>query len=230
MKKTLAALTALGMLATATPAFAAVNSSTLIIGNANVGSIDSNTTAVSNTGLNLAGGSEGGDGAIGGNSGGATNSGSNGDATSGNAGSGGNGGNGGAGGLVQTGNASADAGVVNSANSNNTRVRVPGGINSSTAVVAQVNAGDIDEDTTALASTGLNLADGSEGGNGNNGGTSGAANKAGGSDNGNATSGSGGAGGHGGAGGLGGTIGTGASTSKSGAVNVLNTNFLRVRI
>lgn len=230
MKKTLAALTALGMLATATPAFAAVNSSSLIIGNANVGSIDSNTTAVSNTGLNLAGGSDGGNGDTGGASGNATNNGSQGDATSGNGGNGGSGGNASDGGLIVTGDASADAGSINSANSNSTSLRVRGGLNSSSAAAVQFNAGQIDQDTTALASTGLNAAAGSNGGDGDAGGTSGTANKAAGSNNGNATSGSGGAGGAGGTGGFGGEVRTGASTSKSGAVNVLNTNFLRVRI
>lgn len=230
MKKTLAALTALGMLATATPALAAVNSSSLVISNSNSGQVTSVTTAISNTGLNLAGGSTGGNGSNGGNSGAATNDGDQGDATSGNAGSGGNGGNGGAGGLVVTGDASADAGAINTANSNDTRVRVHGGLNSSAAVAAQANVGNITEITTAGASTGLNAAQGSTGGSGDNGGNSGAANKAAGSANGNATSGSGGAGGHGGAGGVGGEVRTGASTTNSGAVNVLNTNFLRVRI
>ena len=228
MKKTLAALTALGMLATATPAFAAVNSSSLVISNSNSGDVTSNTTAVSNTGLNLAGGSTGGNGSNGGNSCAATMGGNNGNADSGNAGSGGNGGNGGNGGWVETGDAHANAAALNTANTNDTSVRVRGGLNSSSAVAVQANDGDIDETTTALASTGLNAAVGSTGGTGDNGGNSGAANQNG--NQGNANSGTGGAGGHGGAGGEGGTVKTGVSRSNSGAVNVLNTNFLRVRI
>jgi len=228
MKKTLAALTALGMLATATPALAAVNSSSLTFVNSNSGNVTSNTNAVSNTGLNLAGGSTGGNGSNGGNSGAANKSGDNGDANSGNAGSGGNGGNGGAGGLVTTGAATANAAAANTANTNETRVRVQGGLNSSAAVAAQTNTGDIDETTNALASTGLNAAVGSEGGSGDNGGNSGTATNSG--NQGDANTGTGGAGGHGGAGGLGGEVRSGASTSNAGAINVLNTNFLRVRI
>lgn len=228
MKKTLAALTALGMLATATPALAAVNSSAIVIGNVNQGSVTSNTNAVSNTGLNLAGGSTGGNGSNGGNSGAATKNGDNGNAESGNAGSGGNGGNGGAGGLVVSGDASADAGAINTANSNSTRVRIDSGLNSSALVAVQGNDGTIDETTNALASTGLNAAAGSQGGTGDNGGNSGAATQGG--NQGDATTGTGGAGGHGGAGGIGGEVRTGASTSNAGAVNVLNTNFIRVRI
>ena len=225
MKKTLAALTALGMLATATPALAAVNSSSLVISNSNNGTVSSNTNAVSNTGLNLAGGSTGGNGSNGGNSGAANMGGENGDANSGNAGNGGNGGNGG---WVETGDAHANAAAVNGANSNDTRVSVRGGLNSSSATVEQDNVGDIEQDTNALASTGLNLAQGSEGGSGDNGGNSGTATKTG--NQGDANTGTGGAGGHGGAGGEGGTVKTGVSRSNSGAVNVLNTNFLRVRI
>lgn len=228
MKKTLAALTALGMLATATPAFAAVNSSSLTFVNSNSGSVTSNTNAVSNTGLNLAGGSTGGNGSNGGNSGAANKSGDNGDANSGNAGSGGNGGNASAGGLVTTGNATANAAAANTANTNETRVRVAGGLNSSAAVAVQANDGDISETTNALASTGLNAAAGSEGGTGDNGGNSGTATNSG--NQGDANTGTGGAGGHGGSGGLGGEVMSGASTSNAGAVNVLNTNFLRVRI
>jgi hypothetical protein len=228
MKKVLAGLTTLGMLAVAAPAFASVNSSALIITNSNSGNVTSNTTAVSNTGLNFADGSQGGDGEEGGNSGNATNSGNNGNAGSGNGGNGGEGGAGGSGGLVHTGDAHADAGAANQANSNSTRVRVAGGLNSSAAVATQLNTGNINDTTTALASTGLNAAAGSEGGDGDEGGNSGNATHSG--DQGNSNTGNGGKGGNGGAGGLGGTVRTGDSRSNSGAVNVLNTNFLRVRI
>lgn len=228
MKKLLAGLSALALFATATPAMAAVNSSSINITNINSGQVTSDTNAVANTGINFAGGSTGGNGENGGNSGTATQNGNDGNATSGNAGNGGNGGNGGAGGLVVTGEARADAGAINSANSNSTRVRVDGGLNSSSLGATQVNGGAIDQDTNALASSGVNAADGSTGGNGDNGGNSGNVTKSG--NTGNATSGSGGAGGHGGAGGEGGTVMTGASRSNAGAVNVLNTNFIRVRI
>lgn len=230
MKKTLAALTALGMLATATPAFAAVNSSSISIGNSNVGSISSNTNAQAVTGNNVAQGSQGGSGAAGGNSGTSNNNTSgNGDASTGNGGNGGSGGGAAAGGLVDTGDASADAGAVNMLNSNETRVRVDGGLNSSSLTASQRNNGNISDTTAAGANTGGSVAAGSTGGNGSTGGTSGSATK-GGSGNGDARTGLGGSGGAGGTGGIGGTVYSGNSTSNAGAFNVLNTNFTRVRI
>lgn len=228
MKKAIGMLAAAGLLLTATPALAAVNSSAIVIGNSNSGNISSDTNATANTGLNVAGGSQGGNGDDGGDSGNANMGGSNGDATSGNAGSGGSGGNGGAGGLVVTGNADADAGALNTLNNNSTRLRVDGGLNSSALVAGNSNSGAIVEDTDATASSGLNAAAGSTGGNGDDGGDSGDATKTG--DQGNATTGSGGAGGAGGAGGVGGEVRTGHSTSNAGAINVMNTNLIRIRI
>jgi len=226
---TIAAAAAFVMvLATAAPAFAAVNSTAITLTVTNRGSINNTTQADSHTGQNIALGSLGGLGGFGGavmssgdeNNGGAT------------AGNGGNGGNGGAGGLVQTGDASSNAGSENGLNGTDAEVDLGscgcGDINSVTI------DGNIDNDddanvinnlTQARARTGQNLALGSAGGNGGVGGVvdggSGAEN------NGGATAGSGGSGG---AGGLGGTIGTGNASSTSGAVNLLNTTLLRVRI
>src|SRR3989338_6206012 len=221
---TIAALVAFGMvLATATPAFAAVNSTRITINVTNRGTIDNVTQADSHTGANIALGSVGGSGGTGGN---VTNSGggneNNGGAT---------GGNGGAGGLVQTGNASADAGSENSLNGTDVEVELGcdcGDINSVT-VELDVNNDDednnIDNLTQARGRTGENRAEGRTGGNGGVGGVvdSGSGDE----NNGGAKAGTGGAGG---SGGLGGTVLTGNASSTSAAINLLNTTFLRVRI
>src|SRR3989344_5979193 len=140
---TIAALVAFGMvLATATPAFEAVNSTRITINVTNRGTIDNVTQADSHTGANIALGSVGGSGGTGGN---VTNSGggneNNGGATGGN---GGSGGSGGAGGLVQTGNASADAGSENSLNGTDVEVELGcdcGDINSVTVELDEDNGG-----------------------------------------------------------------------------------------
>ena len=227
---TIAALVAFGMvLATATPAFAAVNSTRITINVTNRGTIDNVTQADSHTGANIALGSVGGSGGTGGavtNSGGGDEN--NGGATGGN---GGSGGSGGAGGLVQTGNASADAGSENSLNGTDVEVELGcdcGDINSVTVEL------DVDNDdeynninnlTQARGRTGENRAEGSTGGNGGVGGVvdSGTGSE----NNGGAKAGTGGAGG---SGGLGGTVLTGNASSTSAAINLLNTTILRVRI
>ncbi len=210
-----------------TPAFAAVNSSSVTINVTNRGTITNTTQADSHTGQNLALGSIGGAGGLGG---GVSSAGSenNGGATAGN---GGNGGNGGAGGLVQTGNATSESGTENGLNGTDLEVAFDcecGDLNSVT-IVANVDNDDtantIDNTTQARARTGQNLALGSAGGNAGNGGVIDGG--VGSENNGGAKAGSGGAGG---AGGLGGTIGTGNASSTSGSINLLNTTFVRVRM
>jgi len=213
--------------ASVTPAFAAVNSTSITITTTNRGTIDNTTQADAHSGQNIALGSIGGVGGLGGNVTSAGNE-NNGGAVAGN---GGNGGNGGAGGFVQTGDASAEAGSENSLNGSDVEVALDcdcGDINSVTIGV-DTNNNDINNNinntTQARGRSGQNLALGSEGGDAGNGGVIDGG--AGSENNGGATSGSGGAGG---AGGLGGEIHTGSATSKSGSVNLLNTTFVRVRI
>ena len=215
------------VLAYAVPAHAAVNSTKITITTTNRGWIDNTTQADSHTGNNTALGSIGG---LGGNGGNVTSQGSenNGGAMAGN---GGNGGDGGAGGLVQTGDASSDAGSQNGLNSTDAEVAFDcdcGDINSVTLdLTTDNNSSDnrILNLTQARARTGENTALGSAGGNagvgGNVGGGIGSEN------NGGAQSGNGGAGG---AGNIGGTIGTGSASSTSAAINLLNTVLLRVRM
>src|SRR3990167_3179272 len=113
-KKLITVGTALAMFATATPAFAAINSSSITILVTNRGSINNDTSARSHTGDNEAHGSNGG-----------------------------NGGNGGAGGLVQTGNATSDAGSENGLNGTDLEVELgcdcPDDINSLTIDVTVDN-------------------------------------------------------------------------------------------
>jgi len=216
------------ILATAVPAFAAVNSTRITITTTNQGSISSNTQADSHTGQNIALGSQGGAGGSGGSVTGGGGSENNGGAAAGN---GGNGGNGGAGGFVQTGNASANAGSENSLNGTDVEVDFTcdcGDINSVTLDVATDNDdvdNTIESNTQARGRSGQNLALGSLGGSG---GTGGGIDGAGGSENnGGATAGHGGAGG---TGGLGGEIITGNASSTSGSLNLLNTTIVRVRL
>src|SRR3989338_2482175 len=119
MKKVAAVAAGLGMLAFATPAFAAVNSSRITINVTNRGSITNVTQSDSHTGNNVALGSTGGSGGTGGSvTSGAGNE-NNGGAMGGNGGSGGNAGDGG---LVQTGNASADSASLNGVNTTDAEV------------------------------------------------------------------------------------------------------------
>ena len=227
LNSTIAVLAALAMVfAYATPAFAAMNSSSITITTTNRGTIDNNTSAKSHTGDNDALGSRGGRGGDGGeiesdNSG----SNNNGGATSGN---GGNGGNGGAGGFVSTGNASSTAMTTNLLNDTDVEVAVPTDMNSS-EVVLETNNDDCDcnvitNDTRARARSGENEAQGSVGGNADDGGD--IEGGVGDFNNGGATSGTGGAGG---SGGMGGTVLTGRADSFASTINWLNTSIIRVR-
>ena len=180
------------------------NSVTITVNNS--GSIDSDTTAKADTGDNTAQGSYGGDAGKGGKggSGGDAEAGKNGkdcgcdpsvgNATGGNGGNGGAGGNGGdagPGGLVDTGNATANAGSLNTLNSTEIDVQAADcGCNSdphhssgwgrrghtetiNAVTVAVTNGGSIDSDTKAKVETGDNTADGSYGGDGAKGGKGG---------------------------------------------------------
>ena len=232
LRKAVAIATAVAMsagtFAFATPAFAAMNSSSITITTINRGSIDNDTSARSYTGKNTALGSVGGRGGDGGD----VENGS-GDFNNGGAGTGdgGNGGNGGAGGLVDTGDASADAGSENALNSTDVDVQVPVDMNSASVLIDTNNdriaptQNHIDNDTEARSRTGRNTAEGSVAGNADDAGEV-EVDGDGDNNNGGATTGDGG---NGGAGGLGGTVLTGRADSFSTAVNVLNTIFVRVR-
>ena len=159
------------------------------VGVSNSGTIMNITTALSNTGGNVAGGSQGGDATDAGNggSGGDANV-SYGEANGGNGGYGGdaNGGEAGPGGLVQTGDAEANAGSMNSLNTTDIEIEqadcgcdreVQGwydewgnfhqfrrGDVDNSVVVEVENEGAIIDMTTAGSNSGLNAAEGSEGG------------------------------------------------------------------
>lgn len=216
------------VLAYAVPAYAAVNSTKITITTTNSGQISNNTQADSHTGQNVALGSQGGNGGNGGVVAAGSGDENNGGASAGN---GGNGGNGGAGGLINTGDATADAGTENSLNGTDVLVEFTcdcGDINSVTLDVDTNNNSEnnrIDNNTQARGRTGENLALGSLGGTGGTGGDVAAG--TGSENNGGSTGGHGGAGG---AGGLGGEVNTGDANSTSGTINLLNTTIIRVRM
>lgn len=223
-----------GSLLVAAPAFADVNSSYIKIEISNNGTITNTTSAKASTGGNWAGGSEGGNGGSGGDVEAGKGDNNNGGAT---AGDGGNGGDASAGGLVETGDANADAGSVNELNTNDVSVKTGyhSDMNSSKLKIELDNgcgcgSSSINNTTRAKARTGGNNAEGSEGGKGGRGGdveANGGWFSSSDYNNGGATAGEGG---NGGEGGLGGEVVTGEATSNSGAINVLNTNLVRVRI
>ncbi|KKW20071.1 MAG: hypothetical protein UY63_C0002G0030 [Parcubacteria group bacterium GW2011_GWA2_51_10] len=222
---------ALALLAFATTASAAVNSSSITITTTNRGTIDNYTSARSHTGNNTAEGSVGG---VGGQGGDVTSDGdnNNGGATTGN---GGNGGDGGAGGLVDTGDATAEAGTENDLNTSDVEVDLTtagGDVNSTSVDVVTDNTqtgcdcpNNIDNRTKARAYSGDNDAKGSTGGDGERGGA--ISGGQGDFNNGGAGTGDGGDGGNGE---LGGTVFTGNASSTSATLNLLNTVILRVRI
>ena len=197
----------------------------------NSGTIGNTTTALSSTGGNFGGGSVGGRGGRGGSVNATLGNENNGGASGGN---GGSGGSASAGGFVQTGNASADAGTLNDVNSTDAEVEgcdCPGDINGLT-IEANIDnnrvaptQNHINNFTDARSRSGANVALGSDGGNAGDGGvvTSGAGNE----NNGGASAGTGGTGC---SGDVGGTIVTGNSNSTSGAINLLNNTFIRVRL
>jgi hypothetical protein len=273
-----ATATTIAMLASATPAFAwgnnggdvdVENKATIEV--SNWGTVVNTTTSSASTGGNWAGGSEGGNGSMGGdgeeggNADADADADDNGDADAdatggngGNGGKGGNGGNGGLGGQIQTGDATAEAGTVNTVNTNDLAIEGCGcdaGVDydednvddisvEDEAKIKLSNGGFVVNYTDAHAKTGFNWAAGSEGGNGSMGGD--------GEEGGNADAdadadagyhgddadadadavggegGNGGKGGNGGTGAAGGLVITGAAHSVAGTINVVNTNLVRI--
>lgn len=177
----------------------------------------------SNTGFNLAGGSTGGNG---GSAGDINNSGDGVEESS--TGDGGMGGDGGIGGTIVTGEATAEADVVNVVNTNDTEVDRRGCACEDDSdvegddTVENENESLVGNGVEAEANTGLNLAIGSEGGNGGQGG---AINNTGSEDVDESHTGNGG---HAGMGGPGGLVQTGYSHSRVGVVNVVGTNITRI--
>ena len=235
---TIAVLAALAIvLAYAGVADAAINSSNITVSIENFGKIDNTTSAKSSTGGNYADGRYDDDGDEGGDveaeDGGDYN---NGGATAGN---GGDGGNASDGGLVDTGDATAQAGTENSLNGTDVDIdlmsaMLAGEDMNSTYIGVEIENGDddncrcqpkIDNDTRAKARTGDNEAEGSEGGDGDDGGD--VESDDGDYNNGGASAGDGG---NGGTGGIGGTVKTGNASSTAGTVNLLNTSIIRVRL
>ncbi|MBI5457001.1 hypothetical protein HY969_04670 [Candidatus Kaiserbacteria bacterium] len=246
------------------------NSVTITVSNS--GTINNETEAKADTGDNDADGSYGGDsddGGDGGDGGRAKVEGgldwnwcecddSGSEANGGVGGNGGdsNGGNAGPGGLVDTGDASAEAGTVNTLNTVDIEVVGCGceeeetddccgggrGDVDNRVVITLSNSGTINNETEAKADTGDNDADGSYGGDSDDGGDGGDGGnaKVEGDDGencdcvppsgGNANAGGGGEGGdtNGGSSDVGGTIRTGDARSESGTVNLMNTVLIRV--
>jgi hypothetical protein len=152
MKKILVGLTALSLLAlVAGPALAYGHrsSSDINIENENDADIDNTVITIANTGDNTASGGNGGNG--------------------GNVVGGGEGGNGGdgVGGYIDTGNANADATVINVANTNYTRVKAPcSRCSGEIEVENDDNDADVDNKVVTKAETGDNTASEGDGGNG----------------------------------------------------------------
>jgi hypothetical protein len=208
--------------------------------NENYAEVVNETGAEANTGLNLAGGSYGGNGGNGGN---ISNYGEDGEVEDSTTGNGGMGGNGDVGGTINTGPATATSGTVNEVNVNETEIDNCGceegeegdeyeeaEVETNYTHVGNLNSAYVANRTGARANTGLNLADGSGGGIGGNGGN--IDNEAGydeedeGGEVEGSTTGNGGDAGSGGPGGL---VNTAPADSASGTVNVVNRNYTRIR-
>lgn len=225
-----AAAMALSSFALPLAASAAINSSSFTIKTTNRGTIDNTTKARAYTGDNdNTGGSEGGDAGDAGDVLGGTGSNNNGGAT---AGSSGNGGNAGDGALVDTGDASADAGTTNRLNDTFVEIDLTSAAEDVNSTFLDVTTDNQDINnkilnlTHARARTGDNdNTEGSEGGDSGIGGNIDGG--TGGFNNGGAGAGSAGSGG---TSSFGGEVRTGKADSKAGTVNVLNLSITRVRI
>jgi len=207
-------------LAVATPAFASDDlESDDTVMNDNEALVCNEVVAEANTGENFADGSYGGEG---GNGGDIDNDDGD-DVDDSSTGNGGNGGSGDVGGTIYTGNANANAGVINDVNSNDTEINRCGECDTEDGdtVVMNRNRAMVGNGVGAMANTGENFADGSYGGEGGNGGD--IDNDDGDVDN--STTGDGGTGGPGGPGAL---IQTGHANSNAGAINVINRNLTRI--
>jgi hypothetical protein len=207
------------------PAFAFAqdnNWKSTTITTSNSADVSSTAVAISNSGVNEAAGSFGGDGGNGGSI-----LGGEGEVDDSITGNGGAGGNGGEGGLVQTGNASATSLITTDVN--NTDIAVEdvsapseGDENADEFVMATANSATTNEVAIAGANSGINRADGSRGGRGGDAGSiSSGADEV--DDSGT------GAGGNGGSGATGGTVMTGTSSTSANTVSVVNRTLLRVQ-
>ncbi len=203
-----------------------------MIFNWNEAEVQNEVSAQANTGGNYAGGSYGGSGG----SGGDIRNRDDGEVRDSTTGSGGTGGNSAIGGTIYTGDASSSAFVDNTVNSNLTEIQgcpCPSSTDEGSVcsdcssnplhlnVVANHNDARVASRVLSQADTGNNAADGSYAGKGGSGGDI----SNGGEDVDTAATGDGG---DGGTGGPGGYVSTGRSVSRSGAVNVINTNVTRL--
>ena len=193
-----------------------------MIYNRNCASVNNMIMTRANTGLNLAGGSYGGDGG----EGGAINN-SAGDVDQSNTGAGGVGGNAGMGGTIATGNATATSDVNNLVNSNLSDINRCGCSSTGTDCdcsndrIRNISRAHVGNGVMTDAGTGMNQAEGSEAGAG---GAAGAIVNSG-DDVDTSTTGPGGNGGTGAAGGL---IQTGVSNAITMVINVVNRNLTRI--
>ncbi len=200
----------------------------VVVVNNNRAFVGNHVEANANTGGNGAGGSEGGDGGDGGK---IVNV-DGGDVEGSTTGSGGNGGSGDIGGTVYTGDATAEAGVMNVVNTNRTIVNRCACADEDECecgpdIVYNRNRAIVLNGVYAQADTGENGAGGSEGGDGGDGGKIvNVDGECGEGDVEDSTTGAGGAGGDGGPGGL---VSTGVAVSSAGAINVVNRNVTRIR-
>ena len=200
----------------------------VVVVNENCAFVGNHVEANANTGGNYAGGSTGGDGGDGGT---IVNV-DGGDVDDSDTGNGGNGGDASDGGMVVTGNATADAGVLNVVNTNRTVINRCACVDEDECecgpdIVVNRNRAIVLNGVYADADTGDNGAGGSEGGEGGEGGT--IVNVDGECGNGDVEDSTTGNGGTGGTGGIGGYVESGHANSSAGAMNVVNRNVTRIR-
>jgi hypothetical protein len=193
-----------------------------MVANSNEAVIFNDISVKANTGYNYAGGSYGGDG---GNGGAIINE-DEGDVEDSSTGNGGSGAGASTGGTIMTGNASANANVLNRANTNRTlidRCACPGDCcDSGDSWVVNRNRAAIFNFAATDANTGFNEADGSYGGEG---GSAGDIHNNGEGDVEDSMTGTGGQGASASEGGL---VQTGQSNSRLDIVNVVNRNITRI--
>lgn len=220
MKKALTLITVSAIaLFAATTASAEEHMSNDLVINSNEGMVASMVHVTADTGDNSADGSYAGDGGRGGD---IRNSGD--DVDDSTTGNGGAGGDSAAGGLVTTGAATAEGGAMIAVNSNDTRINRCGceGEEDGHAIVLNRNRGMVLQAVVAHADSGDNYADGSYAGDGGRAGD--IKNKNGDDIDDSAT----GNGARGGSSDVGGTVFTGPSTSRAGAMILLNSNMTRI--
>jgi len=218
MKKVIAIASIVAFALTSTAVFAG----DITVTNNNGAAVVNGVSSSANTGSNFAGGADGGNGGDAGDIDGGKVKNSN----TGNGGAGGDAGAG-SGGTVMTGDADSEAGVLNVVNSNATSVEDDCGCRGkrnrgNDITVTNNNRAFVANGVGSDANSGQNAAGGADGGDGGNGGDIDAgSNKVKKSNTGN--------GGAGGEAGEGGWVDSGKASSKSGIVNVVNTNLTRVR-